>query len=285
MKNSKALFEDFVRQISLPESREEIESMAYMVFEHCFQISRTDLMTNKLIDEHTHKLTLPEIARRLNRYEPVQYILGEAEFFGRNFKVDSSVLIPRPETEELVREVLDFIPESHTPSFDVLDIGTGSGCIPITIKLERPFVSVTGIDVSEKALLLAHENSVHLGAHVRWMKHDILSKEFPFGDLDGIVSNPPYISKDEKTSMSKNVLDFEPHLALFVDDEQPLVFYEAIARHAYTGLRVGGFLAVEINERFGKEVAQLFLNRGFQKVNIIKDLSGKDRIVKGIKIK
>src|SRR5689334_4688162 len=126
MKNSKALFDDFIRQISLPESREEVESMAYLVFEHCFQISRTDLMTNKPLDENAYPLKLDEIIKRINRHEPVQYVLGEAEFFGRNFKVNPSVLIPRPETEELVREVLEFIPEQHDSAFKILDIGTGS---------------------------------------------------------------------------------------------------------------------------------------------------------------
>ncbi len=140
-----------------------------------------------------------------------------------------------------------------------------------------------GIDVSEKALLLAHENAVHLGANVAFARHDVLSGAFPFHDLDGIVSNPPYISVSEKSAMQKNVLDFEPHLALFVDDDNPLLFYDVIARHAFRYLRSSGFLLVEINERFGKEVAQIFFDSGFQKVNILKDLSGKDRIVKALK--
>lgn len=283
MRNSKVLFEDFVRQINLPESREEVESMAYLVFEHCFQISRTDLMLNKPVDEEVHHLKLNEIVLRINRHEPVQYILGEAEFFGRTFKVNSSVLIPRPETEELIREALMLIPGKHAPSLRILDIGTGSGCIPITLKLERPFATLMGIDVSEKALLLAHENSVHLLAKVEFTKHDVLSDPFPFQGLDGIVSNPPYISVSEKSAMQKNVLDYEPHLALFVDDDNPLLFYEVIARHAFKNLRPTGFLLVEINERFGKEVAQLFFDQGFQKVAIIQDLSGKNRIVKALK--
>lgn len=283
MRNSKILFEDFIRQITLPESREEVESIAYLVFEHCFGISRTDLMLNKRVDEDAHYLKLDEIVSRINQHEPVQYILGETEFFGRTFKVNSSVLIPRPETEELVREALMFVPEKHTPSFRILDIGTGSGCIPISLKLERPFSTVMGIDVSEQALLVAHENAVHLGANVDFVKHDVLSDDFPFHDLDGIVSNPPYISVSEKSAMQKNVLDFEPHLALFVEDNNPLLFYEAIARHAFKHLRSSGFLLVEINQRFGREVAQLFFDRGFQKVNIVKDLSGKDRIVRALK--
>jgi release factor glutamine methyltransferase len=283
MKNSKVLFEDFIQQITLHESREEIESMAYLVFEHCFQLSRTDLMVNKPVAPEIYHQKLNDIVERINRHEPVQYILGEAEFFGRSFKVNASVLIPRPETEELVREVLDLIPEKHSPTFRILDIGTGSGCIPVTIKLERPFSEVLAIDISEHALQVARENSVRLRAEVQFIKHDVLSEEFPFQELNGIVSNPPYIAFSEKVQMNRNVLDFEPHLALFVNDQNPLLFYESIARHAFKNLRPAGFLAVEINERFGKDVAFLFSHVGFQKISIIKDVSGKDRIVKALK--
>jgi release factor glutamine methyltransferase len=283
MKNSKVLFEDFIQQIALPESREEVESMAYLVFEHALLVSRTDLMTNKPVPIEGAEVKLKEIATRINSHEPVQYILGEAEFFGRTFKVNSDVLIPRPETEELVREALERIPEKHSPAFRILDIGTGTGCIPITIKLERPFAEVMAIDVSENALKVAIDNAEHLRAKVQFAHHDVLSEHFPFYDLDGIVSNPPYIGVSEKISMSRNVLDFEPHLALFVKDDDPLIFYKIIARHASKSLRPAGFLAVEINERFGKEVADVFLQAGFQKVNILKDLSGKNRIVMGLK--
>jgi release factor glutamine methyltransferase len=281
MNNSKILFQDFVRQITLKESAEEISGMAYLVFEHVFGISKTDVLSEKLIPTSQADLQrLVETVKRINQHEPVQYILGEAEFFGRRFKVNPAVLIPRPETEELICEVKSIV--RHEAS--MLDIGTGSGCIAITLALEVPGSKVFATDVSDRALLVSGENSARLGAAVKFLKHDILRERIPFDNLDVVVSNPPYITFDEKEQMRPNVVDFEPHLALFVPENDPLIFYKAITSKAFAALKGGGLLCVEINERFGRDVAKLFFDSGFEKIEIIRDLSGKERMVRGVKI-
>jgi release factor glutamine methyltransferase len=280
MNNSKLLLQDFVRQVTLNESAEEISGMACLVFEHLFGISKTDVLAERPIRTSLPDLQrLKEIAERINQHEPVQYIVGEAEFFTRKFKVNSHVLIPRPETEELIGEVKSMVRGAAS----ILDIGTGSGCISITLALEIAGSKVFATDVSEPALTLSEENNTRLGANVQFLKHDVLLEEIPFNDLDIIVSNPPYIVFSEKEQMRPNVVDFEPHLALFVPENDPLIFYKAIASKANTALKAGGLLCVEINERFGPEVAKLFSDSGFEEIKIIRDLSGKERIVRGKK--
>jgi release factor glutamine methyltransferase len=280
MNNSKTLFQDFLSQITLNEDKAEIISLAHLVFDRVLGISKTDLLSQKHIQATTNDLEkLDTIVKRINQHEPIQYILGEADFFGRRFKVNASVLIPRPETEELVREVKNF---SH-PAAVILDIGTGSGCIPITLALEISGAKVSATDVSDKALMVAKENAKNLGAAVHFLQHNILTEEIPFRDLDIVVSNPPYIALSEKESMAPNVKDFEPHLALFVSENDPLLFYRVIAAKAQAALKSGGLLCVEINERFGERVKELFQDEGFGEVTVIRDLSGKERIVRGIK--
>jgi release factor glutamine methyltransferase len=193
--------------------------------------------------------------------------------------VNSAVLIPRPETEELISELKSILRYSAS----ILDIGTGSGCISITLALELRGSKVFATDVSDQALSLSKENNTRLGATVQFLKHDILHEEIPFSGLDVIVSNPPYIVFSEKEQMQPNVVNFEPHLALFVPENDPLIFYKKIASKAYAALKAGGLLCVEINERFGGEVAKLFLDSGFEEIKIIRDLSGKERIVRGKK--
>jgi len=281
MNNSKALFQDFINELTLNGNRDELQSIAYLVFDHVLSLSRLDILTNKEIAfTPEQKNKLKEIAIRLNKHEPVQYILEEAPFYGRSFKVNSSVLIPRPETEELIASILKLT--ANKTQLHILDIGTGSGCIPITLALESKESKVYATDVSEQALTVATENSTRLQAHVNFIKHDILTEELPFENLDIIVSNPPYIALEEKSTMNSNVVEHEPHIALFVEDHDPLIFYRTIAQKAKHALRVGGLLIVEINERYGAEVAQLFIDNNFVEVDVIKDLSGKDRIVKGI---
>lgn len=280
MIGSKSIFYDFVNNIKLRETREELTSMAYLVFEKFFNLSRTDIMTDvSLALSPVQRDTLQSVLARVNRHEPVQYILGEADFFGRSFTVNAGVLIPRPETEELVRFVLDDI-ASRGPC-KMVDIGTGSGCIPITIKLEAPDTCVAATDISDDALAVATQNARFLKASIEFSKHDILRDKLSYHDIDIITSNPPYIALNEKKSMSKNVTQYEPHLALFVPDDDPLIFYKRLAAEAKRVLRPGGLLAVEINERFGQDVRNLFEMSGLQQVSIYKDLSNKDRVVKG----
>jgi release factor glutamine methyltransferase len=280
MNNSKTLFQDFLSQMTLNEDKAEIISIAHLVFDRVLGISKTDLLLQKQIPATVNELEkLDSIVKRINQHEPIQYILGEAEFFGRRFKVNASVLIPRPETEELVREVKNF----SRPAMSILDIGTGSGCIPITLALEISGSKVSATDVSDKALMVAKENAKNLGAAVHFLQHNILTEEIPFRNLDIVVSNPPYIAMSEKESMEPNVKDFEPHLALFVTENDPLIFYRAITFKAHAALKPGGLLCVEINERFGNLVEKLFQDEGFSEVIVIRDLSGKERIVRGIK--
>ncbi len=288
MKNSKALFQDLVKQIVLNEDQDEIHSMAYQMLENLLGLSRTDILSEKQIDTSKIEVKLSDLVKRINQHEPLQYIFGEAYFFGRKFIVNSSVLIPRPETEELVSLILTEIKDRLVQSkgistgIKILDIGIGSGCIPISLALEISDAEVYGIDISEDALQVAKQNANRLEADVHFSKLDILNNEIPFLDLDIVVSNPPYIAMSEKKDMRNNVIQYEPHLALFVEENDPLIFYKAISLKSKRVLNPGGMLAVEINERFGKEVANLFQQNNFKKVEIIKDLSGKDRIVKGI---
>jgi release factor glutamine methyltransferase len=282
MMNSKTLFRDFVNGIELLESREEIHSMAYLVFENIFGLTRTAILAEESVNlNETTRNRLDEIVARINRFEPVQYILGESFFYGRSFNVDRAVLIPRPETEELVRLVIDFVRKSNRKNYRVLDIGTGSGCIAITLALELNDIEVFGTDTSSEALVTASANAQKLKASVKYLNHDVLNSKLPFS-VDIIASNPPYIGWDQSNTMSKNVVDYEPKVALFVDSEDPLLFYKAIAKRARESLTPGGLLAVEINERFGKEVQRLFLANDLVEVEIIQDTFGKDRIVKGV---
>jgi release factor glutamine methyltransferase len=282
MMNSKTLFSDFVSAIELLENRSEIHSIAYLVFENIFGLTRTAIMAGENIDlSHEMRSRLDEIVGRINRFEPVQYILGEAYFYGRIFKVNPAVLIPRPETEELVRLVVEFVRKSNKRHCRILDIGTGSGCIAISLALELDDIEAHGTDTSEKALETASANAERLQASVAFLNHDVLTTKLPFS-IDILVSNPPYIGWNEFNAMSKNVTEYEPKLALFVDAEDPLLFYKAIVLRAQESLTPRGLLAVEINERFGNEVQRLFIANNFDEVEIIRDTHGKDRIVKGI---
>lgn len=222
---------------------------------------------------------------RLLAAEPVQQVLGEAWFYGRLLNVNRHVLTPRPETEELVWNILN----SHaaSSSLRVLDIGTGSGCIPITLKLERPTWDVVALDVSTPALDIAAENAQRYHAAIQFMQADILQAlSIPEVDLglqgawDLIVSNPPYIQREEATDMHRNVLDYEPHLALFVADPDPLLFYKAIAAYASKHLKPNGEVWVEINKVYGEETASVFKLYGFEAVTCMKDTNGHDRFVR-----
>ena len=191
------------------------------------------------------------------------------------------MLIPRPETEELIHLVRNFVRGLDKKRTRIIDIGTGSGCIAITLALELRDTEVFGTDISSEALATAKANAERLNAKTQFVNHDVLKSKLPFS-IDIIVSNPPYIGWDERSTMSENVLEYEPKLALFVDSEDPLLFYKAIVKRATESLTAHGLLAVEINERFGEEVKQLLVGNQFYDVEIVKDIFGKDRIVKGV---
>lgn len=277
--NSRNLFTELVLKITLSEPADEINQLVFMVMDHVFGLSPAEILTGRKIDWS------PEIQNRINafidrinQHEPIQYILGEAYFYGRKFLVNPAVLIPRSETEELVYQCIH---ENTVPGKNakILDIGTGSGCIALTLKLELPTAQVIATDISLEALAVAQNNANHLGAQVQFLHHDILNNDLPFHDLDMIVSNPPYIAQLEKPTLDQNVVNYEPHLALFATPDDPLVFYKAIAEKAQKALRPGGMVLVEINERFGDATAEIFLTNNYNEVIITKDIHGKDRII------
>jgi len=277
MSNSKEMFFAFADKISAY-SREEARSVTHLIFEHFFGLSTAQIMSETALPENADEMIFP-LLERVNRSEPVQYILGEADFLGRKFRVTPDVLIPRPETEELVVEAIRSLKGiEDAPS--VLDIGTGSGCIPITIALEVPEAVVAGIDISEAALAVAKENATRLNTKVGFSRVDILNEPLPFVGLDRIISNPPYISPSEIGDMHPNVVTYEPHLALFSPQDDPLIFYRMIAQKAIRALRPGGLLFLELNAFKAEEIRDIVSSFGFVNVELIKDLSGKKRMLK-----
>lgn len=273
MINSKTLFQQLLNNITLTETADEIKSILHSVFEMEFGFNSTDIIAEKQLPVGSDE-RLNEIIKRINTNEPVQYILEEAHFFGRTFLVNRNVLIPRPETELIISIAKEF--QFITPQ--ILDIGTGSGCLAVSLALEIPSAQVYAIDISEKALAVANENAIRLLVRVTFFQLDILN-EFPEQqDFDLIVSNPPYVMENEKMTMNSNVLDFEPAQALFVPDHDPLIFYREIAKKGRRLLKTGGKVVVEINEKFGKEVKELFEHTGYS-ATVVTDLNGKDRIV------
>jgi release factor glutamine methyltransferase len=226
---------------------------------------------------------LEGIKERLLQYEPVQYILGQADFYGLKLAVNSNVLIPRQDTEELVDLVIKDYKNRSTP-FKILDIGTGSGCIAIALGHHLPKAEIKGIDINKAILTLAKQNARNYHLFIDFHEFEILDdhKWKELGTFDIIVSNPPYIPESQKEIMYDNVLKYEPEEALFVDDEAPLLFYQTIADFSVNHLLPGGSLYLEINEFFGEEILKLFSRYHFQSVEIVKDLSQKDRIVKVI---
>lgn len=264
--------------------QEEVDALFLRTLEQKFNYSRTDYFLNK-----TEKISPQQqadielIVTELSSGKPIQHIFGETEFFGLSFNVSNDVLIPRQETEELVDLILKTHP--NTP-LTLLDIGTGSGCIPLSLKHHRTQWNVLSVDISSKALLIAKQNAEKLNLNTTFIQLDILStdKYHQLPKCDIIVSNPPYVTESEKQLMHANVLEHDPHLALFVADNNPLLFYKAITELAQSHLNNAGTLYFEINEAFGNEMKNLLRDCKFQNITLIKDLNGKDRFVSGIKI-
>lgn len=259
----------------------EAKAIVRMVLEVRFGLSWTDIVCGKVDELKGNELTaLEAIMQRMEQGEPVQYVLGQAEFAGLTFHVEPGVLIPRPETEWMC----DFVCESwreRPREGCILDIGTGSGCIACTIAsyLQDNPVEVVAWDISDTALRIASENAKRLKVNVKFEKQDILKLASKEQRWDVIVSNPPYVCDEEKTGMERHVLEHEPALALFVPDDDPLLFYRHIGQYAQKSLKPQGFLIVEINSRFGKETASLMVDLGFEGVRLFPDLYEKDRFV------
>lgn len=259
----------------------EARAVTDYVLDVCFGLSKADIMCGA-VEEMTAEKTaeLNKIFGRLMEGEPVQYVLGRAEFSGRWFNVRPGVLIPRPETEELCAWITADSKASASPK--VLDIGTGSGCIAITLQLDMPESKVTAWDISADALDVARENAQQLGANVNFVKQDALNAK-PEGEWDVIVSNPPYICEKEKKDMAVNVLEHEPHTALFVPDADPLLFYRAITRLAVQTLSKGGRLYFEINPIYADDTCHMMRAEGMTAVELRSDMYGKQRMAKGVK--
>lgn len=259
----------------------EARAITDYVLDVCFGLSKADILCGA-VEEMTAEKTaeLNKIFGRLMEGEPVQYVLGRAEFCGRWFSVRPGVLIPRPETEELCAWITADSKASASPK--VLDIGTGSGCIAITLQLDMPESKVTAWDISADALDVARENAKQLGANVNFVKQDALNAK-PEGEWDVIVSNPPYICEKEKKDMAVNVLEHEPHTALFVPDADPLLFYRAITRLAVQTLSKGGRLYFEINPIYADDTCHMMRAEGMTAVELRSDMYGKQRMAKGVK--
>jgi len=257
----------------------EIRGFVRLIMESVCGLSYTEMILQKdRVPTADKKKELEEIIKRLKTYEPIQYILGETEFFDLKLKVNPNVLIPRPETEELVNWILE---SEIAQQSKILDIGTGSGCIALALKANLPESDVWGVDISEKALETASNNAKLNKLEVNFRKADILHFDVSnWAELDVVVSNPPYVRLSEKQLMQKNVLDFEPVGALFVPDDDPLLFYRAIAEFSMNSLRKNGFLFLEINEYLGAETVDLLEETGFRNVEIRMDLFGKNRMIR-----
>jgi release factor glutamine methyltransferase len=265
---------------------QEAKEIVFWLLEHELGLKKIDILSNRLINS-TKNIDWDSIVKRLNNHEPIQYILRETTFYGRRFLVDDSVLIPRPETEELVDYVCRWERETQRIGAEkkLIDIGTGSGCIAISLAKELSNAQVWGYDISEKALVTAQRNAeLNQASNVSFEKVDILQylskKTKSELHFDIIVSNPPYVTKQEAAQMRSNVLNFEPHLALFVEDNDPLIFYQAIANFAIHTLKEDGLVMVEINESLGEDTAEVFRQVGFPDTELIKDIHQKNRFVK-----
>ena len=257
----------------------EIKSFSNLIIEKVSGFSRTEIIVNKnTLFSVEQRHVIENFIEKLKEYVPIQYILGETEFFGLPFHVNESVLIPRPETEELVDWIRNENDRNANPG--ILDIGTGSGCIAISLKHEFINATVDAFDISEKALETAQNNATLNKLEVTFSKVDILNTPEMEQKWDIIVSNPPYVTELEKSEILPNVLDYEPHLALFVPDNNPLLFYRCIAIFAQQHLKPRGKLYFEINRQFGKATVDLLTAMGFGNVELRKDISGNDRMVR-----
>ena len=295
------LKQDINNSLSEIYSEEEIRIFTFSILEKITGFTKTQILANReLILSKNQKIETEKIISRLKNNEPIQYILGETEFYGLKFMVNSSVLIPRPETEELIQWIKpphpfdDFVSKSvHLSSdpqggflnqknerIDFLDIGTGSGCIAISLKKLFPNATVSAMDISADALEIAKKNAKLNNVEINFIQSDILKINDLDKKYDVIVSNPPYVLESDKINMELNVLDFEPHIALFVKDDDPLVFYRKIAELAKNHLNENGLLFFEIHNKQGENCKKMLESIGFKNITLRKDISGNDRMIR-----
>lgn len=261
----------------------EASAIAFALAGHVLNLSRMELSMQRhdLISHEVEEKT-DKLIERLLTHEPLQYVLGTAHFYGLDLSVTPAVLIPRPETEELVSYIIK--ENQYAKQLHILDIGTGSGCIAIALGEILDTAFVFGLDVSEAALEVAHRNSLKYGQNVQWLQADIFEDKIkiPAHSLDIVVSNPPYVLETEKLQMRRNVLDHEPHLALFVPDTDPLLYYKRIAEVGQKLLKPGGKLYFEINEQFADDLVEMLQKQKYKEVKASKDIFDKDRFVSAV---
>jgi release factor glutamine methyltransferase len=282
----------FIQELTAMYDAGEAESFFYLILEEKQQLKRIDLaLQPDLVFSEGEIAAWNSILEELKLEIPIQYLLGKTSFYGLDFEVNENVLIPRPETEELVDWILSNAQKiSKSSSLKILDIGTGSGCIAISLAKNLPNAQVFAIDVSDKALATAKKNAIRNGVNVRFIEQNILevvtlsAVEGLEQEFDIIVSNPPYVRNLEKEEIKKNVLDNEPHLALFVEDHDALIFYKKIAELAQKNLTHSGQLYFEINQYLGKEMVDLLEGMNFKNVELRKDIYGNDRMTLGIRL-
>ncbi|WP_136465591.1 peptide chain release factor N(5)-glutamine methyltransferase [Flagellimonas onchidii] len=273
----------------------EIDTFFYLSIEHYLKLERFALVLQpNLVLTKEEETPLFRVVTELKKEKPIQYILGSTHFMDLEFKVDENVLIPRPETEELVQWILEECQAERSRNLRILDIGTGSGCIAVSLAQNLPNAKVYAMDISEKVLKVAQQNAMLNNVEVTFLQKDILNPELEFElysefesvlelQFDIIVSNPPYVRELEKEEMKKNVLEHEPDLALFVPDNNPLLFYDAITQFAKTRLKENGSLFFEINQYLGKETKALLEAHNFLEIELRKDIFGNHRLLKGIR--
>ena len=282
--NAKQYKIKFIESLESIHGVDEAESFFYLILEDKFQMKRLDLALDPAFEFSADALNVwEELVTQLKTEIPIQYLLGNTEFFGLSFLVNENVLIPRPETEELVDWIIKEEKKIEgQKAIKILDIGTGSGCIAISLAKNIPNSRVFAIDVSAKALEVARKNAEINSVSVTFLKKNILETDDLLEQFDIIVSNPPYVRNLEKVEIKKNVLDNEPHLALFVDDFDALIFYRKIALLATKNLKQGGQLFFEINQYLGKEMVALLHENGFESVSLRKDIYGNDRMTRAV---
>ncbi|GAA4302772.1 peptide chain release factor N(5)-glutamine methyltransferase [Aestuariibaculum suncheonense] len=283
----KEIQQQFHLELDAIYGKEEVDSFFFLLIESFYNVSRIKLAmdTDFAVENYS---SMFDALEQLKDEQPIQYILGETEFYGLSFKVNPYTLIPRPETEELVEWIVNHQPKTNSAELNILDIGTGSGCIAISLAKHIPNAKVYALDVSEGALKMAKQNAELNDVSIEFIEANILKPEtwsdtFKNLKFSVIVSNPPYVREQEKQLMKPNVLNNEPHLALFVKDENPLLFYKAIAQYAVINLERGGALFFEINEFLGREMIHLLTANNFVNIQLKQDIFKKDRMIKGEK--
>lgn len=290
VKTIKDVFITFQKGLTALYDSQEAESITLLTIREITSLSNATIKAFPEREITTERSTrLQNILTQLQTGKPIQYILGYTEFYGLKFLVNPAVLIPRPETEELVEWVLQSLVNSHwsleNKECKILDIGTGSGCIAISLKKNLPGIQVSAIDISPEALQTAKENAAINNVEVNFIEVDILNlkSEIENPKFEIIISNPPYVTLRDKEQMHINVTNFEPHTALFVPEDDPLIFYKAIADFAVNNLTANGLLFFEINESYGQETVDLLAEKGFKNIELKKDMGNKYRMIKAVK--